>query len=143
VSSIFTYLIVCTNPTSNDQITMRTPNSHNPIPSLLCYTLYKYIPLYLFTQGGGLVSLWLFGPCPHLIYVRLQSHFILLQQPIYGVSRWASGHATPRFLICQTPDYLQQLHYLEHVSSFKLKHVIFPCHDRTGSSKVSFFLSIF
>jgi hypothetical protein len=24
-----------------------------PIPPPLCYTLYKYIPLYLFTQGRG------------------------------------------------------------------------------------------
>jgi hypothetical protein len=49
--------------------------------------------------------------------LRLQAHFILLQQPIYGVYRWASGHATPRFLISQTPEKMQQLHYLEKVSS--------------------------
>ncbi len=72
-----------------------------------------------------LSSAYLLSHALHKTHVRLQAHIIKLQQPIYGNYRWASGHATQRFLISQAADNEQQLQYMEQVSTFKLKHVIF------------------
>jgi hypothetical protein len=53
--------------------------------------------------------------------------------------RWASGHATPMFLISQASDNVQQLSGLDQVITFILKQVIFlkSYHDFIGFNKLN------